>query len=36
MVFRAAKFKNGSAGASKTDADFLRFILTHKNFKEGN
>ena len=34
MVFRAAKFTNGSAGPSQTDAEFFRFILTHKNFKE--
>jgi hypothetical protein len=33
MIFRAAKFTNGSAGPSQTDADFFKLILTHKNFK---
>ena len=34
LIFRAAKFTNGAAGPSQTDADFFKFILTHKNFKD--
>ena len=34
MIFRAAKFTNGGAGPTQTDADFFKLILTHKNFKD--
>jgi hypothetical protein len=34
MIFRAAKFTKGAAGPSQADAQFFKFILTHKNFKE--
>ena len=33
MIFRAAKFTNGSAGPSQTDAKFFKFILTSNRFK---
>ena len=34
MIFRAAKYTKGSAGPSQTDAEFFKFILTHKKFRD--